>query len=56
MTHMSSGGALVPNPHAPCAECTRITDPRRAAERSGDWARAELLRRDSLKHVEAHRG
>ncbi|MBC2873623.1 MULTISPECIES: hypothetical protein [Streptomyces] len=56
MTHMSPRRALVPNPHAPCAECTRITDARHAAERSGDWARAELLRRDSLKHAEAHRG
>ncbi len=48
---MSLRPVLVPNPHHPCTECTRITDARHAAERSGDWNRAELLRREG-----AHRG
>ncbi|WP_154080503.1 hypothetical protein [Streptomyces mobaraensis] len=56
MTHMSFGHVLVPNPQAPCAVCTRITEARRAAERAGDWPRAERLRRESLRHAEAHRG
>ncbi|MGI5338109.1 hypothetical protein ACQEVS_12265 [Streptomyces sp. CA-181903] len=54
MTHMPFGvaarPALVPNPHVPCAACTRITDARHAAGRAGDWKRVELLRREGLRH------
>ncbi|MGK5640343.1 hypothetical protein ACSNOK_18800 [Streptomyces sp. URMC 126] len=60
MTHLSFGvGArpvFVPSPHAPCAECNRITDARHAAERAHDWSRVERLRREGLRHGgEVHR-
>ncbi|MFI0743364.1 hypothetical protein ACH4PU_35640 [Streptomyces sp. NPDC021100] len=61
MTHLHLGvaarPAFVPNPHVPCPECARVADARHAAERAHDWARAELLRREGLRHGdEVHRG
>ncbi len=55
--HAGYGPVLVPNPNVPCAECTRLTNARHTAERAGDWALAERLRRATWEHWEgAHRG